>query len=124
MRADALVASSRAAGRPLASSARRARRPRASSRVVARSAKDLAPPPSRAKNAPLEPPAATEYRKLRAEKMAAEKTLEKLQPAIAKEKKAMDAHDAKLASEALAKREAEQAVVLQLVPLPRCDSAQ
>lgn len=51
MRADALVASSRAAGRPLASSARRARRPRASSRVVARSAKDLAPPPSRAKNA-------------------------------------------------------------------------
>ena len=40
MRADALVASSRAAGRPLASSARRARRPRASSRVVARSAKD------------------------------------------------------------------------------------
>jgi len=51
MRADALVASSRAAGRPLASSARRARRPRASSRVVARSAKDLAPPPSRAENA-------------------------------------------------------------------------
>ena len=51
MRADALVASSRAAGCPLASSARRARRPRASSRVVARSGKDLAPPPSRAENA-------------------------------------------------------------------------
>jgi len=51
MRADALGAASRASARRLASPARRSRRVRASSRVVSRSAKDLAPPPSRAKGA-------------------------------------------------------------------------